>query len=159
MTADRSCASVRNNVQTVTYSAERTKKKKKNQEKPEETAMWPLNPEPLLILRQRCQDGKKNKRLNDTLLFQHVSNSPVYFMPSSSCLNFFLAMDHSRRESLLSWSTTNKTNLSQFIYFSKKLYMFQTVFPSIIRNSKLHIQRQVSVRPILLRAASLASNW
>jgi len=34
--------------------------------------------------------------------------------------------------------------------------MFQTVFPSIIRSSKLHIQRQVFVRPILLRAASLA---
>jgi hypothetical protein len=33
--------------------------------------------------------------------------------------------------------------------------MFQTVFPSIIRSSKLHIQRQVFVRPILLPAASL----
>ena len=28
------------------------------------------------------------------------------------------------------------------------LYMFQTIFPSIIRSSKLHIQRQVLVRPI-----------
>jgi len=35
------------------------------------------------------------------------------------------------------------------------LYMFQTVFPSII-SSKLHIQRQVFVRPILLPAASVA---
>jgi len=34
--------------------------------------------------------------------------------------------------------------------------MFQTVLPSIIRSSKLHIQRQVFVRPILLPAASLA---
>jgi len=34
--------------------------------------------------------------------------------------------------------------------------MYQTVFPSIIRSSKLHIQRQVFVRPILLPAASLA---
>jgi len=34
--------------------------------------------------------------------------------------------------------------------------MFQTVFPSIIRRSKLHIQRQVFVRPILVPAASLA---
>jgi len=32
--------------------------------------------------------------------------------------------------------------------------MFQTGFPSIIRTSKLHIQRQVFVRPILLSAAS-----
>ena len=42
------------------------------------------------------------------------------------------------------------------IYFCKTLYMFQTVFPSIIRSSKLHIQRQAFVRPILLPAASLA---
>jgi len=34
--------------------------------------------------------------------------------------------------------------------------MFQTVFPYIIRSSKLHIQRQVFVRPTLLPAASLA---
>ena len=35
--------------------------------------------------------------------------------------------------------------------------MFQTVFPSITRSSKLHIQRQVFIRPILLPAASQAS--
>jgi len=34
--------------------------------------------------------------------------------------------------------------------------MFQTVFPSIIGSSKLHIERQVFVRPLLLPAASLA---
>ena len=34
--------------------------------------------------------------------------------------------------------------------------MFQAVFPSNIRSSKLHAQRQVFVRPILLPAASLA---
>jgi len=32
--------------------------------------------------------------------------------------------------------------------------MFQTVFPSINTTSKLHIERQVFVRPILLPAAS-----
>ena len=36
------------------------------------------------------------------------------------------------------------------------LYMFQMVFPSIISSSKLHIQRQVFVRTILLPAVSLA---
>jgi len=41
----------------------------------------------------------------------------------------------------------------KFIYFCKTLYMFQTVFPPIIRSTKLHIQRQKFVRPILLRAA------
>jgi len=47
-------------------------------------------------------------------------------------------------------------DVSQFIYFCKTLYTFQTGFPSIIRSSKLHIQRQVFVRPVLLPAASLA---
>jgi len=43
-------------------------------------------------------------------------------------------------------------NISQFIYFCKTLYMFQTTFPSIIRSSKQHIQCQVFVRPLLLPA-------
>jgi len=46
--------------------------------------------------------------------------------------------------------------MSQFMYFCKTLYMIHTVFPSVIKSSKLHIQRQVFVRPILLPAASLA---
>ena len=39
--------------------------------------------------------------------------------------------------------------------------MFQTGFPSIIRTSKLHIQRHAFVRPILLPAASrqASSRW
>jgi len=44
----------------------------------------------------------------------------------------------------------------KFIYFCKTLYMFQTGFPSIIRSTKLHIQRQAFVGPTLLPAASLA---
>ena len=43
----------------------------------------------------------------------------------------------------------------QFICFCKTLYMFQTAFSSIIRSSKLCIQRQMFVRPLLLPAASL----
>ena len=50
-----------------------------------------------------------------------------------------------------------RCSISQFIYFCKTLYMFQAVFP-IIRSSKLHIQRQVFVRPILLPAAIQASH-
>ena len=47
-------------------------------------------------------------------------------------------------------------DVSQFMYFCKTLYMFQTGFPSIISSSKLHIQRQVFVRPLPLPAASLS---
>ena len=56
---------------------------------------------------------------------------------------------HARRVQL------TRCEVSQFIYFCKTLYMFQTFFPSIIRSSKQHIQRQAFVRPILLPAASL----
>jgi len=57
----------------------------------------------------------------------------------------------------INWETKNfrrvqptRCKVSQYIYFSKTLYMFQTGFPSTIRSSKLHIQLQVFVRPILL---------
>jgi len=42
-----------------------------------------------------------------------------------------------------SYSTTNKMYLlSQNIYSCKTLYVFRTVFPSIIRSSKLRIQQR-----------------
>ena len=42
-----------------------------------------------------------------------------------------------------SYSTTNKMHLlSQIIYSCKTLCMFRTVFPSIIRSSKLRIQQR-----------------
>ena len=42
-----------------------------------------------------------------------------------------------------SYSTTNKMHLlSRIIYSCKTLYMFQMVFPSIIRSSKLRIQQR-----------------
>jgi len=44
--------------------------------------------------------------------------------------------------------------VSQIIYSSKTLYVFWTVFPSIIRSSKLHIRQQAYVKQLLLPAAS-----
>jgi len=44
---------------------------------------------------------------------------------------------------MYSYTTTNKMHLlSQIIYSCKLLYMFRTVFPSIIRSSKLRIQQR-----------------
>jgi len=40
--------------------------------------------------------------------------------------------------------------VSQVIYSCKTLYMFRTVFPSIIRSSKLHIRQQTYVKQLLL---------
>jgi len=52
---------------------------------------------------------------------------------------------------VFSYSTTNKMHmLSQIIYSCKTLYMFRTVFPSIIRSSKLRIQQGIYVKQLLL---------
>jgi len=40
---------------------------------------------------------------------------------------------------------TRCTSVSNLFYFGMTLYMFRTVFPSIIRSSRLYIQQQVSV--------------
>jgi hypothetical protein len=45
------------------------------------------------------------------------------------------------------YSKTNKMHLlSQIIYSCVTLYMFRTVFPSIIRSSRLYIQQQAYVK-------------
>jgi len=44
---------------------------------------------------------------------------------------------------IYSYSKTNKMHLlSQIVYSCTTLYMFRTVFPSIIRSSRLHIQQR-----------------
>jgi len=47
---------------------------------------------------------------------------------------------------------TNCTNVSSLFHFGMTLYMFRTVFPSIIKSSRLYIQQQASVKQILLSA-------
>ena len=42
----------------------------------------------------------------------------------------------------------------KFIYFGMTLYVFRTVFPSIIGSSRLYIQQQAYVNQILLTAIS-----
>ena len=46
--------------------------------------------------------------------------------------------------------TTRCTNVSNLFYFGVTLYMFRTVFPSILRRSRLYIQQQAFVKQILL---------
>jgi hypothetical protein len=54
-----------------------------------------------------------------------------------------------------SYSKTKQMNqFFNFIYFCITLYMFRTVFQSIIRSSELYIQQQAYVKQLLLRAAS-----
>ena len=71
--------------------------------------------------------------------------------------NWLLWLDGGRN--CLSPSITTRCSVSQFLYFCKTLYMFQTVFPSIIRSSKLHIQRQIFVRPIPDAVCAVLSSW
>ena len=52
---------------------------------------------------------------------------------------------------IYSYSTTNKMHLlCQIIYSCKTLYMFRTVFPSIIRSSKTAYTATVCVKQLLL---------
>jgi len=63
---------------------------------------------------------------------------------------------------LLRWARQyhfyNKThqmhNISHLFYFGTTLYMFRTVFPSIIRSLRLYIQHQVYVKQVLCPLAS-----
>jgi hypothetical protein len=59
---------------------------------------------------------------------------------------------------IYSYNTTNKMHLlSQIIYSCKTLYMFRTVFPLIIRSSKLRIQQRY-VKQLLLPGAITAGS-
>ena len=56
--------------------------------------------------------------------------------------------------------STTRCDVSQFVYFCKMLYMFQTGFRYIIRSWKLHIiQSQVFVRPIPDAVCAVLSSW
>ena len=66
-------------------------------------------------------------------------------------MSCFIPTDHDQ-QSLWSpfYSKTNQIhNISNLFYFGTTLYMFQTVFPSIIRSLKLYIQHQVCVIQVL----------
>jgi len=47
---------------------------------------------------------------------------------------------------------TRDTSISKLFYFGMTLYMFRTVFTSIIRSSRLYIQQQEFVKQVLLSA-------
>jgi len=53
------------------------------------------------------------------------------------------------------YSKTNQMhNISNLFYFATTVYMFRTIFPSIIRSLKLYIQHQVRVIQVLWLLAS-----
>jgi len=47
---------------------------------------------------------------------------------------------------------TRCANITNLFYFRMTLYMFRTVFPSVIRSSRLYTQQQAFVKQILLTA-------
>jgi len=96
------------------------------------------------------------------ILPEHITFIP----PNASCDMHFQSMcsvSHSGYSTSLTFLCLCIANIlseynqqdATFLYFFKTFYMFQTIFPSIIRSSKLHIQHQAFVRPLLLLAASL----
>jgi len=70
----------------------------------------------------------------------------LYLLPTF-CLN--LTFIGPCIANIISGSNQQDATFLKFIHFCKVLYMYQTVFPSIIRSTKLHIQRQVFVTPLL----------
>jgi len=53
------------------------------------------------------------------------------------------------------YSKTNQIhNISNLFYFGTTIYMFRTVFPSLIRSVRLYIQHQVYVIQVLWLLAS-----
>ena len=74
------------------------------------------------------------------------------FIEENKILNFFdihMSMHHK----YMPKSQPTRSNASQFIYFCKRLCMFQAVPPPIIRSKKVYIQRQAFVKPLLLPAS------
>ena len=58
-----------------------------------------------------------------------------------------------RRNIISIGKRTRCTNVSNLFYFGMTLYMFRTVFLSIISSSRLYIQQQAFVKQILLSAS------
>ena len=54
---------------------------------------------------------------------------------------------------------TRCTNVPNLFYFGMILYMFRTVFPSIIRSSRLYIQQQAYVKQILHQCGKFILFW
>jgi len=66
-----------------------------------------------------------------------------------------LGVDDIIRNITIDYSCSKTNQMHQYIriiYFRMILYMFRTVFPSIIRSSRLYIQQEAFVKQILLSA-------
>jgi len=71
---------------------------------------------------------------------------------SAIILNNIKVSYHICSETISLVKSTRCTNVTNLFYFRMTLYMFRTVFPSIIRSSRLYIQQQEYVKQILLSA-------
>jgi len=91
----------------------------------------------------------------DRFFIEFNSYQPVRMNNKGRNLSTPPTLKYSRMSVFSEYNQQDATFL-KFIYFYKTLYMFQTGFPSIIRITNLHVQRQTFVRPLLLPAASLA---
>jgi len=76
---------------------------------------------------------------------------------SAQCINFDVHRAV-HRNIIAIVKPTRCTNVSNLFYFGMTLYMFRTVFPSIIRSSRLYTQQQAFVKQILLSACYLLAS-
>jgi len=88
----------------------------------------------------------QTSRLGGALYFYRVARKRSLFI-----LNM--------EEAISTVKPTRCTNPSNLFYFGMTLYMFRTVFPSIIRSSKLYIQQQASVWQMPVAVCTVLNSW
>ena len=98
-------------------------------------------------------------------LYQAETDLTTFYIP---IINFINLLNSSGEETYRGIAKTyqdihriqpTRCDVSQFIYFCKTLCVFQTVYPSITRSSKLHVQRQVLVLQIPDPVRAVLSSW
>ena len=89
------------------------------------------------------------KSIISMYFYMYKSIISMYFYTYKSIITTYFYM-YKRIISIV--KPTRCTNVSNLFYFGITLYMFRTVFPSIIRSSRLYMQQQAFVKQIQLSA-------
>jgi len=123
----------------------------------------------ILSVPLQCQDCNLSERCNlqfqcgVIFYFSLILTNPFYALPVRERCLLKTKMDKitfgrlewrifEDKMSISIVKPSRYTNVTNSFYFEMTLYMFRTVFPSIIRSSRLYIQPQAFVKQIMLSA-------
>ena len=112
---------------------------------------------PIPISKISTLGGKNRNKINSLMTYQllYLLTRVFIFFCHGSFKDILFKFDVHRamhRNIISTVKPTRCTKVSNLFYFGMTLYMFRTVFPSIIRSSRLYIQQQPFVKQILLSA-------